>query len=216
MERNFPIIITELRKERGLSQKEAAAQLGISQALLSHYEKGIRECGQSFLIKIADFYNVTCDYILGRSKERNDFQAVAEHLISGNNDYKPTSKTFIKAATQMINILNEGDKRNGVQLDIYLAIGLYKLLLINAYAGNLPKNWVGRAYVDGKVCCNSVYLGITDLASYQSVLPPVINKNPEPDAPIPEAVNTLVKIAEDYILSVAVHDTPPIPTEYIR
>ncbi len=216
MERNFPVIITELRKEKGLSQKEAAAKLGISQALLSHYEKGIRECGQSFLIKIADFYGVSCDYILGRSRERNDFMAVAEHLISGDNDYKPTSRTFIKAATQMVSMLNEGDKRTGVQLDIYLAIALYKLLLINAYAGNLPKNWAGRAYVDGNVCCNSTYLGITDLASYQSVLPPAISKNPEPDAPVPEAVKTLVKIAEDYILSVAIHDTPPVPAEYIK
>ena len=39
MERSFPIILCELRKEKGLSQKEAAAQLGVSQALLSHYEK---------------------------------------------------------------------------------------------------------------------------------------------------------------------------------
>ena len=41
MEKSFPVILSELRKERGLSQKDAAAGLGISQALLSHYEKGI-------------------------------------------------------------------------------------------------------------------------------------------------------------------------------
>ena len=34
-----------LRKEKGISQKAAAGELQISQALLSHYEKGIRECG---------------------------------------------------------------------------------------------------------------------------------------------------------------------------
>ncbi len=56
-----------LRKERGLTQKQAAAKLGISQALLSHYEKGIRECGLDFLCTCADFYGVSTDYLLGRS-----------------------------------------------------------------------------------------------------------------------------------------------------
>mgnify|MGYP002519639474 CR=1 FL=1 len=43
MNSDFPRIITLLRKERGISQKHAASDLQISQALLSHYEKGIRE-----------------------------------------------------------------------------------------------------------------------------------------------------------------------------
>ena len=47
--------ITMLRKERGLSQKQAAVELGISQALLSHYEKGIRECKLEFVVRSADF-----------------------------------------------------------------------------------------------------------------------------------------------------------------
>ena len=64
---SFPRNITLLRKERGLSQKSVAAALGVSQALLSHYEKGIRECGLAFLVRIADFYGVTCDYLLGRA-----------------------------------------------------------------------------------------------------------------------------------------------------
>lgn len=59
-----------LRKEKGLSQKQAAADLGISQALLSHYEKGIRECGLDFLVRAADYYDVSCDYLLGRSPQR--------------------------------------------------------------------------------------------------------------------------------------------------
>ena len=45
--------IVELRAERGLSQKAAAVDLGVSQALLSHYEKGIREFNLDFLCKIA-------------------------------------------------------------------------------------------------------------------------------------------------------------------
>ena len=70
MNSEFPRILTLLRKERGISQKKAASELSISQALLSHYEKGIRECGLDFVVKAADYYNVSCDFLLGRSPER--------------------------------------------------------------------------------------------------------------------------------------------------
>ena len=65
----FNRIIKLLRKERGITQKQAAEDLGVSQALLSHYEKGIRECGLDFVVRVADYYNVSCDYLLGRSPE---------------------------------------------------------------------------------------------------------------------------------------------------
>ena len=67
MTSDFPRILSLLRKERRLSQKQVAEDLGIAQALLSHYEKGKRECGLEFLIKAADYYNVSTDYLLGRS-----------------------------------------------------------------------------------------------------------------------------------------------------
>ena len=49
----FNRIIKLLRKERGITQKQAAEDLGVSQALLSHYEKGIRECGQTITMSPA-------------------------------------------------------------------------------------------------------------------------------------------------------------------
>jgi transcriptional regulator with XRE-family HTH domain len=66
---DFARILSLLRKERRLSQKQVALELGISQALLSHYEKGIRECSLTFLVKVADYYNVSCDYLLGRAPD---------------------------------------------------------------------------------------------------------------------------------------------------
>ncbi|HBL41493.1 MAG TPA: hypothetical protein DDY98_08025 [Ruminococcaceae bacterium] len=66
----FASRITSLRKERNMSQKEVALSLGISQALLSHYEKGVRECGLDFVLKCADFYGVTTDYLLGRQNSK--------------------------------------------------------------------------------------------------------------------------------------------------
>lgn len=67
MNNDFPRILSLLRKERNLSQKQVAADLNVAQALLSHYEKGKRECGLEFLAKAADYYNVSTDYLLGRS-----------------------------------------------------------------------------------------------------------------------------------------------------
>ena len=76
----FNRIIQLLRKERGITQKQAAEDLGVSQALLSHYEKGIRECGLDFVVRVADYYNVSCDYLLGRSAERNGMMLTADDL----------------------------------------------------------------------------------------------------------------------------------------
>jgi len=80
MNADFPRVLTLLRKERGISQKLAASKLGISQALLSHYEKGIRECGLDFLIRCADFYGVSCDYMLGRSPDRAGSKLTVEDI----------------------------------------------------------------------------------------------------------------------------------------
>lgn len=85
MNKDFPRIITFLRKERGLSQKQVAGDMGISQALLSHYEKGIRECGLDFLVKTAEYYGVSTDYLLGRTVQRNfaadPFEAAEEEVV---------------------------------------------------------------------------------------------------------------------------------------
>lgn len=67
MNKEFGKTITHLRKKKGVTQKEVCEDLGISQALLSHYEKGIRECGLDFLSRLADYYEVSCDYLLGRT-----------------------------------------------------------------------------------------------------------------------------------------------------
>ena len=76
----FNRIITLLRKERGLTQKQVAQDLGISQAQLSHYEKGIRECGLEFVVQVADYYGVSCDYLLGRSAERSGQTITVDQL----------------------------------------------------------------------------------------------------------------------------------------
>ena len=67
MSTKFGERISELRKRRMMSQRKAAAELGISQALLSHYENGLREPRLEFVVKLCDYYGVSADYILGRT-----------------------------------------------------------------------------------------------------------------------------------------------------
>lgn len=76
----FPRILTLLRKERGISQKKASADLQVSQALLSHYEKGIRECGLDFVVRVADYYGVSCDYLLGRTADKSGTMIAVDEI----------------------------------------------------------------------------------------------------------------------------------------
>ena len=85
MNSEFPRLLSLMRTESHISQKQAAADLGISQALLSHYEKGIRECGLDFVVKAADYYKVSCDYLLGRTPIKNGTFISAEDLPVDEN-----------------------------------------------------------------------------------------------------------------------------------
>ena len=92
MPRKFCVILSELRHARGLSQREAAEALHISQPLLSHYEKGVREPGLEFVSRACDFYGVTADYMLGRtqrpgatSAELAELHAAVEMLKTATN-----------------------------------------------------------------------------------------------------------------------------------
>lgn len=59
--------ITQLREEAKLTQEELADKIGITRAALSHYEKNRREPDYETLKKFADFFNVSTDWLLGRS-----------------------------------------------------------------------------------------------------------------------------------------------------
>ena len=69
MKKGFAEMLSELRRERGISQKKAAKDLEISQALLSHYENGVREPKFEFVNKACAYYGVSADYILGRLRQ---------------------------------------------------------------------------------------------------------------------------------------------------
>ena len=59
--------IKELRESRKMNMREAARMLNLPYTTYVNYEKGFREPTSEVLIQIADFYDVTVDYLLGRS-----------------------------------------------------------------------------------------------------------------------------------------------------
>lgn len=141
MNSDFARIITLQRKERHISQKQAASDLGISQALLSHYEKGIRECGLNFLVKIADYYNVSCDYLLGRTPEPNGKNITIEDIPNddGNNKLETPSPKIINFNRRVVNnsislLFSFAQKANSLTLikevSTYLMLTVYKLFRI--------------------------------------------------------------------------------------
>ena len=62
--------IRALREDRDLTQKEIAQMLGMSQTGYSKYETGENDFPTAILLKLADFYQTSTDYLLGRTDEK--------------------------------------------------------------------------------------------------------------------------------------------------
>lgn len=134
----FSEILSKMRKERGVSQKKAAADLGISQALLSHYEKGIRECGLDFVIKCSKYYGVTTDYLLGISENRNGMSSdVLANITSTDGRSAKALAQSTKYLLEMASAATDGKKDNYVY--DYFMLCAYRGALTLAKAGVLPK-----------------------------------------------------------------------------
>ena len=140
MASGFSNIIMNLRKEQGLSQKQAAKDLGISQALLSHYEKGIRECGLDFVVKAAKYYGVTCDYLLGLSDINTDIVHYDTEDEYGN-DIQISENTIFKAAGILLQKVAASHNEK-LMKDIFWMydMSIYKTILIAGSYGIIPKN----------------------------------------------------------------------------
>ncbi len=61
--------LRELRKEKGLTTTELGEIIGCSNPTITNYERGYRKPDPEMLIKLADFFGVTVDYLLGREDE---------------------------------------------------------------------------------------------------------------------------------------------------
>lgn len=109
----FGEFLAELRKEKGFLQKEVAAYLNMTVATVSNYEKGVHSPDLITLSKLADFYNVSTDYLLQRTKYKASIDSLNKELSA---DY---------TVGDLMNTTLELDRRNvNALLDYYELLSL--------------------------------------------------------------------------------------------
>jgi len=134
---DFPRTLSLLRQEKKISQRKAAAELGVSQALLSHYENGVREPGLQFVVRAADYYGVSADFLLGRTMSRDGSAVNVEKLLEEseqqNNTLKGSAaamlskKLLINAVALLFDLLGRCGNLKLVQtVSNYFSILVYK------------------------------------------------------------------------------------------
>ncbi|WP_426578917.1 helix-turn-helix domain-containing protein [Bacillus altitudinis] len=111
--------ITTLRKKAGLTQEELAKKLNVTRSALSQYELGTREPNYDLLLKIADFFEVTVDYLIGRS-DNPDYKIIDENKIESDPDLQIAfnaatdfSEEARKQTIDFINYIREKEKKSG-------------------------------------------------------------------------------------------------------
>lgn len=151
MVQSFPKTLAYLRREKKISQKEAASSLGISQALLSHYENGLREPGLEFAVRAAEYYGVTTDYLLGVSADKSGKRIALSELPEagtgkksrGENEQTEMQK---KLSLNSLSFLYETVGRLGSKalLDetaAYIGLAVYKLYRYLASEGEVKNSF---------------------------------------------------------------------------
>ena len=126
MKTDFAQMLSALRRERGISQKKAAKDLEISQALLSHYENGVREPKFEFIHKACMYYGVSADYILGRQNADsitvtcqsvytmdmvNVLSELTELLDKMNDKIQASAAGYLKSVIEgVVNVIEDPDR----------------------------------------------------------------------------------------------------------
>ena len=193
----FAAILSQLRKERGSSQKKTAEDLGISQALLSHYEKGIRECGLDFVIKCSEYYGVTTDYLLGVSDSRYGIDE--EHLFSSTNDGEGTSLSTISQGTKLlleIATASSAEADTAQYVHDYYMLCIYRGALSLAKSGKLPQEMFRLDYSIGHELASAAISMLDARFVFMDD-----NSRTGEDLASKTELHTLIEEAENYILN---------------
>lgn len=74
-------LLSELRREKRLSQEELAKIIGTSQSSVGHLESGRRNIPQDKLLQLSKYFNVSIDYLLGISKSRKKYYDLSKDNI---------------------------------------------------------------------------------------------------------------------------------------
>lgn len=118
--------IKQLREKRGLIQEILAAELGITQHMLSKYERDITLIKVDILKKIAVYFNVTTDYLLGISEIKRDLQGQMQmnetldeyyDLVEVYKELDKYDQEMIWSIIQIIKKFDEKRKREQKRVD---------------------------------------------------------------------------------------------------
>ena len=181
---------TEVMSKK-LSQKQVATDLNISQALLSHYEKGIREFGLDFLNRAADYYKVTTDYILGRTDSRTGLESSFFQDREEDGIYNTT--TIYRSAIFIHERMNTGSALAGDSADLLYSVALYRILFTASQKGYIPKRWFS---LPPKIA-ESLPMAVTE-----GLLMNFPDKSPNAKRygnPEPKSIETVIKTVESYM-----------------
>ena len=133
-------ILKQLRKQNGFTQKEIAKQLNVTYQCYQRYETGERQPTPEMLCKLADIFEVSVDYLLGRETQPNKNTALIEK--DGITD---VAKNFIK---EFQDVLSEKRFRDLAKL--YRAMNdLQKVYMIAYIVGYLNKAGVNTTNIVG-------------------------------------------------------------------
>jgi len=136
---DFSRCLSLLRQEKKVSQRAAAKDLGISQALLSHYENGVREPGLAFVIKACNYYNVSADFLLGRTLSRDgttivsaedlyDYSTEKDNVLHGSIMATLNKKLLVNSIGMLFDLLGKTGKKDAITAAAqYLSTAVYKM-----------------------------------------------------------------------------------------
>ncbi|MFC9321569.1 helix-turn-helix domain-containing protein [Bacillus subtilis] len=114
----FNETLKKLRREKNLSQKELGNKLGLAESTIGMYEQGKRQPDYETLLKIADFFEVTLDFLLGNPKDAVK-EKEAAYSISDTDlqiafkDASDFSEEARRQAIDFIEYLKEKEKAKG-------------------------------------------------------------------------------------------------------
>ena len=147
---HFSRSLSLLRQEKGVSQRTAARELRISQALLSHYENGLREPGLAFVARACDYYNVSADFLLGRTLTRDgatisdpdtlyDASNERDNVLRGSVLATLSKKLLVNSIGVLFDLLGRLNNKSAIRAaSDYLSTGVYTLFR-HLYSAN-PAN----------------------------------------------------------------------------
>lgn len=195
MSSDFSRSLTLLRKEKGISQRSAAKDLGISQALLSHYENGIREPGLAFVVRACDYYGVAADFLLGRTLSRDgttivdaeslyDYSAEKDNVLRGSIMATLSKKLLVNSIGILFDLLGKVGSKDAIRSAAdYLSSAVYKLFrhLYRADGNNnedffaVPARHFTAGLANADMTCSEVdYVdALALLVKEKGALPPV-------------------------------------------